>query len=309
MIDTGPEAGDDEAGDAEVDATGAVVVGVDGSDQSLQALRWGAREARVRDTTVVAGMAYSYLDQRHAGDSSFDPAYDRDDARRALDSFVARAGVDGEVPIRTQVACDRPGHFLVEISRTAALLVVGRRGLGYLREAVVGSTSHHCLRHADCPLVVTPDAPGHGGAAFARRVVVGVHDWDSYAALRWAVDTGVRHQLPVEAVHVRWPHTPPVGDFMFGDDEEVQDRDARELFDAMLSAVDTSALPAAVRRTVVADAPVPTLLDRSASGDLVVVGAPPARRRRVTPMWVPERLVHHASSPIVIVPAASDGAA
>jgi len=48
-----------------------------------------------------------------------------------------------------------PAQVLVEEATDAELLVVGSRGLGGLRELLLGSVSHQCVQHAPCPVVVT----------------------------------------------------------------------------------------------------------------------------------------------------------
>jgi nucleotide-binding universal stress UspA family protein len=59
-----------------------------------------------------------------------------------------------DVDVRVEVAEGQAARELVEVSRTAGLLVVGTRGHGGLAGMLLGSVSHAVLRHAHCPVVV-----------------------------------------------------------------------------------------------------------------------------------------------------------
>ena len=55
-----------------------------------------------------------------------------------------------------QFATGEPGPVLVRQSRDSQLLVVGTREHVGLGRVLVGSVSHYCLSHADCPVVAVP---------------------------------------------------------------------------------------------------------------------------------------------------------
>jgi len=62
--------------------------------------------------------------------------------------------------VTVHVRRGRPAEVLVEVSRHAAVLVVGHRGRGALTSAVLGSVGLHCVLHARCPVtVVRPHPP------------------------------------------------------------------------------------------------------------------------------------------------------
>ena len=146
-----------------------IIVGVDGSTASEEALRWARDEARLRGATVTAVLAWNFLDQRHPdGGQRFDPAYDEDTARRALEAAVDRAlGAVGP-EVERRVVCDLPATALLDAAAGADLLVVGARGLGPFRGLVLGSVSQRCVEHATCPVVVV-----HEGRGDAPPAVVG----------------------------------------------------------------------------------------------------------------------------------------
>lgn len=136
-----------------------IVVGVDGSAESLAAVRFALREARAHDATVrlvnawhVPALAYQVpvLPDTLASDL-------REDATLTLESALDAAEdvVDG-VAVQRLVREGEPGHVLVEEADGARQLVLGTRGRGSIGELVLGSVSHYCCRHANCPVTVIP---------------------------------------------------------------------------------------------------------------------------------------------------------
>jgi len=136
-----------------------VVVGVDGSDQSMAALRWALAEGAARKAVVqvvhawTAPMIYGPV----SGVSGSDVGVIEGGARRMVDDMVDRA-VEGASPVdveRTAVP-GGPASSLVDAADDADLVVVGRRGLGGFGRLLLGSVSEHVARHAGCPVVVIP---------------------------------------------------------------------------------------------------------------------------------------------------------
>jgi nucleotide-binding universal stress UspA family protein len=149
-----------------VNAMRSIVVGVDGSDASVRALRWAADEARLRLVPLTAVHVYRSL----RDGSSFD-AYEGVDeqqldeldeqaggtALRKLDMLLADAGDTAGVTIRRRVESGSPARVLTaDAADEATLLVVGSRGRGGFRGLLLGSVSQQCLHHARGPVVVTP---------------------------------------------------------------------------------------------------------------------------------------------------------
>lgn len=82
----------------------------------------------------------------------------RDEARRRLEQRLDEWGVSGA---QTEVAMDpsvADGLRRIATEREAELLVVGSRGHGAVRAALLGSTSHALAGDAPCPVVVVPPA-------------------------------------------------------------------------------------------------------------------------------------------------------
>ena len=144
-----------------------VVVGVDGSPTSLEALDWAVREARLRRATLEVVHASFF---RQVFLDSFPGA--KEGERSILDAALAKAkALAPDINIVGRVGDPPADQVLVEVSKDADLLVVGSRGLGPLKEFSMGSVSHGCARHAQCPLVII--RPGTSQMALAPRV----SDW------------------------------------------------------------------------------------------------------------------------------------
>ena len=142
-----------------------IVVGVDGSDASREALRWAAEEARLRSTSLVAVYAWSFIPPQPIGDPGMlaVPAGDlpgqldaeSEAAQAALDGAVADAlGGGSGVEIDRRLVEGDPGDVLVTESEAADLVVVGSHGRSGIRAALLGSVSRHVVNHASCPVVV-----------------------------------------------------------------------------------------------------------------------------------------------------------
>ncbi len=134
------------------------IVGVDGSSQSVDALRWAARiaagtGARIEVITTWEprlGMSGPFV-------ASVDGTYlgPEDDAQALLSRVVDAAYGGGRAPNLTLTAREGDAaHILIEESKTAQLLVIGSRGLGEVAGLVLGSVSAHCAEKAQCPVLI-----------------------------------------------------------------------------------------------------------------------------------------------------------
>lgn len=129
-----------------------VIVGVDGSERSLQAVEWASHEARRWAAELVILHATFWR-----AEALRLPAFEEQSRieQRVLETARARAErAEPEVHIETILAEPPPAEALIRASERARLLVVGSRGLGGFNELLLGSVSHQCVLHAHCPVVV-----------------------------------------------------------------------------------------------------------------------------------------------------------
>lgn len=174
-----------------------VLVGVDASAASSAAVRWAAKEARRRDTTLrlLHACVFEGAPERVTDDSELLLEHVQRWLRRAAD--VAREwapGVRVEISVELGLAVD----VLLAESPGAALVVLGSHGLGGLRGALIGSVALRVAAGAAAPVVVVPaPRPDRTGP-----VVVGLDLSDSSEhALRFALDEAASLGAPVHVVH------------------------------------------------------------------------------------------------------------
>jgi nucleotide-binding universal stress UspA family protein len=144
---------------SEGDAGPPVVVGVDGSDGSVAALRWAVRYSAATGTPVRAVLAWHYPTAAalppvgHAPEAVTKEVEGQEAA--ILREAIAKAAPDAPgVDIASEARYGHPAEVLIEESGRAGLLVVGRRGHGGFLGTHLGSVSLHCVNTARCPVVV-----------------------------------------------------------------------------------------------------------------------------------------------------------
>ncbi len=145
--------------DSESKSARIIVVGVDGSDTSVSALRWACRYAVQSDSSVEAVTAWEWptsLGPAVAIPEDYDPATDADTVLHQTVDPLSREFPS--VTIRPRAVEGHPAQTLVEASRHADLLVVGNRGHGELSGLLIGSVSQYCVAHAESPVLVYREA-------------------------------------------------------------------------------------------------------------------------------------------------------
>jgi nucleotide-binding universal stress UspA family protein len=164
-----------------------VVVGVDGSAESVAALRWACREASLRGAEVLAVLAleaachqvasYAVPPPRSSG-GSWGAA--RDALRRSVGEA---AGLFPDVKVRTEIAEGLAARVLLDHAADADMLVLGRALHSPDPYRAAGPVIRACLRAAQCPVVVigsaemasqgvqaAPDAADHVPASWQRAL-------------------------------------------------------------------------------------------------------------------------------------------
>ncbi|WP_083462370.1 universal stress protein [Kitasatospora griseola] len=132
----------------------SIVVGVDGSASSRQALRWAARQAELTGAPLRAVLAWQ-LPPGYGMPVDFSDTDFEGQARRALEDSVAEAlGEHLGVEVVLRVVQGHPAPVLIEETRDADLLVVGSHGRGAFAGMLLGSVSGHCAHHAPCPVLI-----------------------------------------------------------------------------------------------------------------------------------------------------------
>jgi nucleotide-binding universal stress UspA family protein len=143
--------------------SGNVVVGVDGSEASREAVGVGFTEAHLHKTSLVVLLAWP-----RSVESGVLPLLNADDLRGLAQDRLARLIAPWrdeypEVKVDARVEIGPPREVLLEASADAGLLVVGSRGLGGFRGLLLGSVSRALLDQAPCPVAVAHAPEPSGG--------------------------------------------------------------------------------------------------------------------------------------------------
>ena len=164
-----------------------VVVGVDGTEESVVALKWALDHQKkfgpVRTVTAYQigpfGDGFGFSAMTAPGVDVFE------DAAKAR----ARKSIDAADPSLTETAViiESPaGPGLVKAAANAGLLVVGCRGRSGVKERLLGSVGSYCVKHATVPVAVIAGEDPRGPLG---TIAVGIDGSDNArAALRWAID-------------------------------------------------------------------------------------------------------------------------
>ena len=142
---------------AEPEATQArIVVGIDGSAASMDALDWAGRQAHLTDATLEMIMTWDWP-TTYGWAMYFPEGYDPSEGMpEILVEGGGRACVQSTPTsrLRSDVVQGHPAPILVEASKGADLLVVGSRGHGEFVGMLIGSVSEYCATNAHCPVLM-----------------------------------------------------------------------------------------------------------------------------------------------------------
>ncbi len=275
------------------------IVGIDGSDAAVDALRWASAHGVDRDVEITALGAFHvpsimamFTAKRGFGVDELGLAAT---AGHDVDVAVAAAG-GATTDVRPLVIEGQAQHVLVDASVDADLLVIGRTGSGELRHHLLGSVSQYCVTHSQAPVAVVP-----AGATprTASSVVVGFDGSEHAAdALRWALDfAGDAGQVrAVAAIEVAPWIDEDMSRNRFGDEIELEEQRITDALDAIDPA-------RRAERSIVLQGPRQALAEAQEGADLVVVGS---RGRGLIAAGllgsVSTWLLHDAAMPVVVVP-------
>ncbi len=287
-----------------------IVVGIDGSTQSLHALDWATQEATRRGVGLTLVSAYTVP-------ALYAPVLDG--GYPGLDDRAIRAGVEqvlvdaaSQVPssgpdVKTQLVVEDAAGALVEASQDAGLVVVGTRGRGGFAGRLLGTVSSALPAHAACPTVVVPLRQGQQETtAPLGRVVVGVDGSpSSQVALRYAADEARLWQAELVAV-AAVPISRASGVLSWLPAAVDTEQILREQETATTALVEQVAGDLKVRCVVLDGTGAELLTEFSAATDLVVVGS--RGRGGFTGLLLgstSQAVLHHSACAVMVVTAAA----
>lgn len=282
---------------------GGAVVGIDGSSGSLRALRWAIKRAE-RFGPIQPISVWQYPWWAHA--APIPPPVDRFREVAAHDIQDALSSVPRGSHLPPITCRGNAGRTLVDIGRTAELIVVGTRGRSGLKDTLLGSVSNSVVSHATVPVAIIPTgAPTedvHG------RVVVGVDGSPtSVDALAWAIEYTPTESIIEAVIAWTYPTTAIPGPAMVSRGH-FESQAHRILDDAVHAAVAATGIehPNILKRADYGDARA-VLRDRADEADLLVVGA--RGRGGLSHLLlgsVASALVHQPRVPTVVLPSPTE---
>jgi len=285
-------------------ASKPVVVGVDGSEESLLAAEWAAMEARRHGLPLRIVSAPAMTPQMRVYQAAPETVADalRGASARALGMAVRRAKeVAPGLEITTDLLSGPPALAVAGSGSHAPMLVVGARGAGGFAAMILGSVSRYAAARATCPVVVVRQAT----MAVHHEVAVGIRDpQDTSEALTFAFAEASARHADLVAVHARYWFPPALRA------EEGQDAIDGPFHPEQISAEDAQSLSALldewrekypdvrVRQDVIRGHPARVLANYSARADLLVIG----RHGDRGVGSVQHTLLDHARGPVAVVP-------
>lgn len=287
-------------------AAKAIIAATDGSESSLRAVEWAAREA-VLHRGALRIVSVEALPPRMSPDPAgreTTAGVVRQVTGRVLDRAVERvAEVEPGLAVDTDLLPGPPAQALAGLAAGASMLVVGHRGAGGFAAMVLGSVSRYVATHAACPVVVAREET----MAVHREIVIGIHDPDrSAAALGFGFEEAALRQARLIAVHA-WAWSLPSA----GSAGALTPQERAVMDSSGLQAYAATRLERVIAEwrekypgvqagwEVVHAQPARALIGASARADLVVIG------RRATGSTVGSityPVLNHAHGPVAFVP-------
>jgi nucleotide-binding universal stress UspA family protein len=183
---------------------GAVVVGIDGSQQALAAVEWATELATMENRPLALVHATSLPSPNWMGYWGTDEREFEKIVREAADQRMAEAvqrarQVAETVDLHQLVLVRDPRSALLDLSGAASTIVLGSRGLGPVRSLLLGSVGAALVRHAKCPVVVLRESRREPELG----VVVGVDVRAATpAVLEFAFAQAAARKVSLTVVHV-----------------------------------------------------------------------------------------------------------
>ena len=283
-----------------------IIVGVDESERSEDAVTLAARLARGSDAELVLVCAYPYDDVPGRGAHTGYREFLREDALAALDRAADSLPEAGGLQ-RRAVPDTSPARAIQEIAtrERASLIVIASSHRGGVGRVLAGTTAERLLHGAPCAVAVAPAGYAKAPDRAIGTIAVGFDgSSESEAALAAAVtlarSLGARLQV-IEVLDVTWTVTPAlmqVPDYVMQPDD-LQERARRHLAEKV------AGLPGdiAAQPQVLTGQPEPMLAEQSEHADLFVVGSRGYGPHRAVLLGsVSGRLVRDAACPVLVVP-------
>ncbi|SNR39695.1 universal stress protein [Blastococcus mobilis] len=286
MTTTTPTAplGDPSATPAQDRPGPEVVVGVDGSEIGLSAVRWASREAARRRAPLRILHAAPYL--KHRGTVGAAPPELAAARRITAQAYTVARHTDHELRASTEIVPGDPTTALLRAAADSQLVVLGSSATGAADELVLASVAVHVAARSPQPVVVVPRRRPDGADGRPTVAVLGVGDQaDDEAVATFAAESAQRSGVGLTVLQTRPPRRRLPGSWV--DDNGEWERRHPGLD------VSRKDLPGArAEQLLAATCPAPLLVISVGRGSLL------HRALDGTHLW----LLRHCTSPMALIP-------
>ena len=278
-----------------------LVAATDGSEESLRAVEWAAREAVVRGAPlriVSAVQVPAMIGLQVRPDRDFVADLIHQERDQAFDAAVARAAaVAPGLQVETVPLSGPPAQAVTGSGSEALMLVLGSHGSGAFGWMALGSVSRYAAAHASCPVVVVRGET----AAVHRQVGIGIGDLDTCAdSLTFAFGEASLRKASLLAIHAL--HLPVISRaWSSSSDLAGIEADAARQLAGLLDTWRKQYPDVPVSQDVVPGHTGRALVGLSARADLVVIGRH-AEHPVPGPGSVRHAVLNHALDPVAVVP-------
>ena len=268
-------------------AIARVLVGIDGSEQALAAVRAAAADAARRDVRlhIIHAFIWSSL---HVNVGPVAPDLPGTGLRHQAEDLLAEAAVEAaktapQISVSTHLIDGAATPVLLEESDPATLLVLGDRGLGGFSGLIIGSVAVHAAAHARSPILVV-----RGAEPAAGPVVVGVDGSEqSRLAIGFAFEESAQRGAELIALHVS---------------KDLDAQGAGQTLTKALSGWHQKYPAVVVKPELVRGDPRHELVERSKSAQLMVLGASGRDTFKGLLLGsVSQNLLYHSNCPIAVI--------
>ncbi|MGW3498030.1 universal stress protein [Streptomyces sp. NPDC001020] len=286
-----------------------LLVGVDGSESSLQAVDWATDEAARHGLPLRLVHASLWERYEHFAPSG---ALQRP-SHQTMEEYIIGTAAERvrrrnpEVKVTADVLADDPVHALLHEGHNATAVVTGSRGRGELKGMLLGSVSLAVAGRASGPVIVVRGDKA-GLESTHERIMLGAGEpGTSGMAARFALREAETRRCPLDVVRVwrRPAHQPLEHPLLAGDPALYYEERASTLIDALLQDAMVDHPAVRVNRSTVEGVADKVLLQRSASADLLIIGVRVRRTHDHGELQLgraAHTLLHHAKCPVVVVP-------
>ncbi len=244
-----------------------IVVGIDGSPESLAALAWAAGQAELTGAPLLTVTAL------RGGELELQPGDEVGEAAPTTRKLLSEAvhdtlGTKRAAAVHMHLSAEPPAAALITYSAAAQLVVVGPHSYSGLPGILLGSVPQRVVTYARCPVAVARPAPPD----CEPRIVVGLDGSDcARAALHWAIRQANLTGTTVDAI-VAWDWRAQFGGHPYGPPESEVRQSAERLLETELDALPQDQR-ATVSGRVIEGKPAAVLTPAASTAQLLVIGS------------------------------------